>query len=89
MIICYHVLEHIKNDTEAMKEIHRVLNPNGMAILQVPFGCENGYTFELDNFSHTDKNMNFKLYGHPGHVRKYGEKDYIKKLKMVGFDNFF
>ena len=28
LIICYHVLEHIKNDTEAMKEIYLVLKPN-------------------------------------------------------------
>ena len=27
-----------------------------------------------------------KLYGHPGHVRRYGEKDYLAKLKTIGFE---
>ena len=86
LIICYHVLEHIKKDTKAMKEIYRVLKPNGTAILQVPFSGKNGYTFELDEYDPTDKEMNIKLYGHPGHVRRYGNKDYINKLNLVGFN---
>jgi predicted SAM-dependent methyltransferase len=86
LIICYHVLEHIKNDTSAMEEIYRVLKPNGTAILQVPFSGKNGHTFELDNYNYTDRNMNIKLYGHPGHVRRYGEKDYLAKLKSIGFN---
>jgi SAM-dependent methyltransferase len=68
LIICYHVLEHIKNDTKAMEEIYRVLKPNGTAILQVPFSGKNGHTFELDDCDCTDREMNVKLYGHPGHV---------------------
>ena len=30
--------------------------------------------------------MNIKLYGHPGHVRRYGTKDYLAKLKANGFN---
>ena len=86
LIICYHVLEHIKNDTKAMEEIYRVLKPNGTAILQVPFSGKNGHTFELNNYDHTNRKMNIKLYGHPGHVRRYGEKDYLAKLKSIGFN---
>ena len=86
LIICYHVLEHIKNDTKAMEEIYRVLNPNGTAILQVPFSGKNGHTFELDDCDCTDKEMNVKLYGHPGHVRRYGTKDYLAKLEDIGFN---
>ena len=85
LIICYHVLEHIKSDTKAMEELYRVLKPDGTAILQVPFSGKNGHTFELDNCDYTDRTMNIKLYGHPGHVRRYVEKDYLAKLKIVGF----
>lgn len=85
LIICFHVLEHIKNDTKAIEEIYRVLKPDGAAILQVPFSGKNGHTFELDSYDYTDKKMNMKLYGHPGHVRRYGEKDYLAKLKTIGF----
>lgn len=86
LITCYHVLEHIKNDTKAIEEIYRVLKPNGTAILQVPFDGKNGHTFELDNYDYTNRKMNIKLYGHPGHVRRYGEKDYLAKLKSIGFN---
>ena len=86
LVICYHVLEHIKNDTKAMEELYRVLKPNGTAILQVPFSGKNGHTFELDNCDYTDRTMNMKLYGHPGHVRRYGEKDYLAKLEDICFN---
>ena len=45
LIICYHVLEHVKNDTKSMEEIYRVLKPNGTAILQVPFSGKNRLYF--------------------------------------------
>lgn len=86
LIICYHVLEHIKNDTKALEEIYRVLNLNGIAILQVPFSGKNDHTFELDNSDHTNIKLNIKLYGHPTHVRRYGTKDFLAKLKDIGFD---
>ena len=86
LIICYHVLEHIKNDSKAMEEIYRVLKPNGTAILQVPFSGKNGHTFESDDCDYTDGEMNVKLYGHHGHVRRYGTKDYLAKLEDIGFD---
>ncbi|MDD3407435.1 MAG: methyltransferase domain-containing protein [Methanomicrobium sp.] len=85
IIICYHVLEHIKNDSDAINEIYRILKPNGIAILQVPFGGKNGHTFELDEYDHTDLKKNMELYGYPTHVRCYGETDYQNKLKSAGF----
>jgi len=35
-VFCSNVLEHIKNDVEAMKNIHRILPKNGRAIIIVP-----------------------------------------------------
>jgi SAM-dependent methyltransferase len=81
IIICYHVLEHIKEDTKAMKELFRVLKPGGFGILQVPIWA-NKKTIE-DEFV---KEKDYELYhGHKDHVRRYG-LDYAKKLKNVGFD---
>ena len=37
VVLCNHVLEHVKDDIKAMNEIQRVLKPQGFAILQVPF----------------------------------------------------
>jgi SAM-dependent methyltransferase len=38
-IFASHVLEHIRDDRKAIKEIRRVLRPNGIAILSVPIVC--------------------------------------------------
>lgn len=46
LIICNHLLEHVPDDIAAMKELHRVLKPNGKAILQVPFSKNSDKTFE-------------------------------------------
>ena len=81
-ILCNHVLEHIYDDEKAMKEIYRVLNKNGIAILQVPIDINSNYTHDgrdLDNKQ--DRN---KLFGQYDHLRMYG-LDYFKKLKNIGF----
>lgn len=50
------------------------------------------HLFESDEHASTDRAMNLKLYGHPDHVRRYGEEDFLNKLKSSGFyvliDNF-
>ncbi len=35
-IICIHVLEHVESDLEAMREMYRVLEPGGVAVVNVP-----------------------------------------------------
>jgi SAM-dependent methyltransferase len=85
-IVCYHVLEHIKDDTKAIQELYRILKPEGTAILQVPLSAANDHTFEFDKYNSTNRAMNLELYGHPTHVRRYGKVDYVEKLKSSGFD---
>ena len=45
VIICSHVLEHIVGDRKAMRELFRVLRPEGFAILQVPISKNAKETF--------------------------------------------
>ena len=81
-ILCNHVLEHIYDDEKAMKEIYRVLNKNGIAILQVPIDINSNCTHEgRDINNKQDRN---KLFGQYDHLRMYG-LDYFKKLKNIGF----
>lgn len=40
LVFASHVLEHIPNDIEAIKEIRRILKPTGIAILPVPVVAE-------------------------------------------------
>ena len=82
MIICNHVLEHIPDDKQAMKEIYRVLKPGGQAILQVPIS----YSIESTIEDHTinSEEERFQKFGQKDHVRIYGP-DYFKRLKDTGF----
>ncbi len=81
-ILCNHVLEHVKDDIQVMKEFHRVLKPGGWAILQVPFfNPVPEKTFE-DN-SITNPREREKIFGQDDHVRKYGN-DYPQRIKQSG-----
>src|SRR5690606_22307716 len=82
VILCNHVLEHIPDDTKAMRELYRILKPGGMAVLQIPQDLSREKTFE-DN-SITDKKERTKIFGQYDHVRVYG-RDYFDKLRSIGF----
>lgn len=82
LIICNHVLEHIPNDKDAMKELFRVLKDEGTAILQVPISKNTYKTFE--DFLVTDPNQREIVFGQFDHVRIYGQ-DYSERLSSVGF----
>lgn len=82
VILCNHVLEHIPDDTQAMKELFRVLKPGGMGIFQIPQDLNRTTTFE-DN-SITDRQERARVFGQYDHVRIYGT-DYFNKLRSIGF----
>ena len=82
LILCNHVLEHIPDDTTAMKELYRVLKPGGMGIFQIPQDLNREKTFE-DN-SITDRDQRAKIFGQYDHVRIYG-RDFFEKLRSIGF----
>lgn len=75
MIICFHVLEHIPDDRQAMKEMHRCLHPRGIAIISVPFNPDLSASRE---FGQPDPEQSM-------HVREYGT-DVIMRLVRTGFD---
>lgn len=82
LIICNHMLEHIPNDTDAMKELFRVLKLGGQAILQVPISQTMETTFE--DFTIKDPKERELVFGQSDHVRIYGQ-DYTDRLQSVGF----
>lgn len=81
MVICNHVLEHVKEDVEAMKEIRRVMKKQGKAILQVPVALALSETDEVDPGNAEEREMRF---GQFDHVRLYG-RDYKDRLQKAGF----
>jgi SAM-dependent methyltransferase len=82
IILCNHVLEHIPNDAQAMRELYRVLKPGGMAILQIPQELDRTVTFEDNTI--TDRAERAKIFGQYDHVRVYG-RDYFDTLRSFGF----
>ncbi len=81
-ILCNHVLEHIPDDTQAMRELYRILKPGGTAILQIPQDLSRENTFEDDSV--TDRKERERIFGQYDHVRVYG-RDYFDKLRSIGF----
>lgn len=80
---CNHVMEHVADDIQSMKEIYRVLKPGGWAIIQIPiFHPVPDVTFEDDTV--TDSKERDRLFGQDDHVRLYG-KDYPDRLRQAGF----
>lgn len=80
-VFCSHVLEHVEDDRQAMKEIFRVLAPGGSGLIMVPM-VEAGPTIEDPN----EKNPNERLrrFGQIDHVRLFG-MDIVDRLQDAGF----
>ena len=82
-ILCSHVLEHVRDDGRAMRELRRILKPGGWALLQVPVDGSRERTFEDPRV--TDPAERERLFGQWDHVRTYG-RDYPRRLADAGFD---
>ena len=82
VVFCNHVLEHVENDIQCMKEIYRVLKPGGFAILQSPVDISRAITYEDPSITSEDERE--KHYWQKDHVRLFG-LDYKDKLTSAGF----
>ncbi len=83
ILIANHILEHIPEDIKAMKEMFRVLDANGLAILQVPYSETLPAILEDPNIN--DPARQAALYGQKDHVRIYTKAGYIQCLRQAGF----
>jgi hypothetical protein len=78
-VLALHVLEHIPDDLQAMREIARVLLPHGLAVLQVPLSGR-VKTDEGDVSSVAER---IDRFGQADHVRFYGD-DFFQRLNEAG-----
>lgn len=81
-VICIHVLEHVYDDRQALRELHRVLKPRAWAVITVPI--------RFDRLTHEDPTVvdpeeRRRLFGEEQHVRAYGS-DFADRLSDAGFD---
>lgn len=81
IVICYHVLEHIPNDRKAMKELYRVLRPNGVCYIQTPF--KEGEIYENENIK--TKEQRLEHFGQEDHLRIYSADGLKLRLEEAGF----
>jgi SAM-dependent methyltransferase len=81
LVWCSHVLEHIEADRAAIGEIFRVLEPGGVAILQVPI--DGPTTYEDSRIR--DEAGRLAAFHQVDHVRVYG-LDLADRLKAAGFE---
>jgi SAM-dependent methyltransferase len=80
-VICSHVLEHVPDDRAAIAELHRVLRPEGKALIQVP---PSELEETLEDFAITEPSERERLFGQYDHVRLCGA-DYRARLQEPGF----
>jgi ubiquinone/menaquinone biosynthesis C-methylase UbiE len=73
MIISLHVLTFVHDDQQCMRELHRVLAPNGYAILQEPLSDRKVTREFIEPRPDRD-----------GQMREYGH-DYFDRLRAIGF----
>ena len=93
IILCSHVLEHIPEDRKAMREIRRVLKPDGFAVLLVPLVV--GLDETNEDPSLNTEALRWKHFGMGDHVRQYGKRDFVARLEdarlqveQLGIDYF-
>ena len=77
-IVCSHVLEHVEDDRQAMRELLRVLSPLGRAILMVPILLtandidEDPFEFRISE--------RWRRFGQDDHVRMYNRDTFLGRL---------
>lgn len=86
-VICSEVLEHLKNDRRALKELKRVLRPKGLLLITVP---NKNFPFFWDPFNwflmkifhkHVNKNVWWLAGIWADHERLYSKKEIIDLLQ--------
>lgn len=70
LILCSHVLEHVDDDAQVLREFRRVLARGGTALLQVPVDPQRDTTHE--DAALTTGEQRTAAFGQHDHVRMYG-----------------
>ena len=83
VVLCSHVLEHVPDDRRAMRELHRILRPDGIAIVMVPL--VHGVDETNEDPAIDTPALRWKYFGSDDHVRQYGKRDFADRLAGPGF----
>jgi SAM-dependent methyltransferase len=83
IFLCSHILEHIPDDRQAMRELCRILKPSGFGLMLVPLVVGVDDTHEDPRITAIPDR--WKHFGAGDHVRQYGKRDFIDRLTGAGF----
>jgi SAM-dependent methyltransferase len=82
VLICSHVLEHVRDDRVSLGEIRRVLAPGGTAVIMSPIDEKLEETHE--DASIVEPAERHRVYGQSDHLRRYG-RDFADRVAATGF----
>ena len=82
VVFCNHVLEHVDDDRQCMRELFRIMKKGGWGVFQVPQDINRGQTYEDKSIvTEADREKHF---WQKDHVRLFG-LDYPQRLRDAGF----
>jgi SAM-dependent methyltransferase len=84
VVLCSHVLEHVPDDRRALRELRRILRPDGFAIVMVPL--VHGVEETNEDPAIDTPELRWRHFGSDDHVRQYGKRDFAERLAAAGFE---
>lgn len=81
LIICSHVLEHVRDDRRALRELCRILKADGLLVFLVPVNLD---ASEVDEEWGLSEEENWKRFGQGDHCRRYGKAGLMQRLEETG-----
>lgn len=82
IIICSHVLEHVRDDKKALMELKRILKPEGILVFLVPVALD---IDKIDEAWGLSEEENWRRFGQGDHCRRYNRSGLIQRLEECGF----
>lgn len=83
-IVCNHVLEHVTEYKKALRELYRILKPDGKLIISFPILDSLPTLIEETGHTEENKKKRIQLYGQADHLRIFG-RDSKAILESIGF----
>jgi SAM-dependent methyltransferase len=81
-VICSHVLEHVEDDATAMRELRRIVAPDGWCLVMVPLDLGRERTYEAPSIVAPEERE--RAFWQHDHVRLYAP-DIGERLAAAGF----